>query len=48
MLQDAGFERITFSSTEPFWCAVGFKTAGSATTGSAIGAAPQVRQDKAG
>jgi ubiquinone/menaquinone biosynthesis C-methylase UbiE len=48
MLQDAGFERITFSSTEPFWCVVGFKAAGSATTGSAIGAAPQVRQDKAG
>jgi hypothetical protein len=38
MLQDAGFERITFSSTEPFWCALGFKAAGSATTGSATGA----------
>jgi SAM-dependent methyltransferase len=37
-MQDAGFERITFSSTEPFWCALGFKAAGSATTGSATGA----------
>ena len=38
MLQDAGFERIIFSSPEPFWCAVGFRAAISATTGSASGA----------
>ncbi len=26
MLADAGFKDITFSSQEPFWCAVGIKS----------------------
>jgi hypothetical protein len=48
MLQDACFEPIIFSSTEPFWCAVDFKAAGSAITASATGAAPRARLDNAG
>jgi hypothetical protein len=25
MLTDAGFERVSFSETVPYWCAVGYK-----------------------
>jgi hypothetical protein len=25
MMQNAGFENVTFSDIEPYWCAVGYK-----------------------